>query len=279
MKIRCWGSRGSVPVSGREYDTHGGDTACLEIRTANDEVLIVDCGTGIRRLGIRLAAEGRPKLHIVFTHAHWDHVIGFPFFKPIYLPGTSIDFYGCPFAQKSIRAILSRTMDPPFFPVNLDEVSASFTFNDACIAPFVVDTVGVQPILLSHPNQGLGYRFTENGTTFVFLTDNELGFQHPGGLTYGEYRDFAAGADLLIHDAEYLEEEYPRRRGWGHSTSRQALQLALDAGVKRFGLFHHNQERTDLQVHGMVAECRRIVAEQGACLECFALTQDTELVI
>lgn len=279
MKIRCWGARGSIPVSGTEYDLHGGDTPCLEIRSGNDEVLVVDCGTGIRRLGNRLHAEGRKKLHIVFTHAHWDHIIGFPFFRPLYVPGTAIDFYGCPFAQKSIRTILAKTMEPPFFPVNLDDVAATFTFNDACIAPFTIDTVRVEPILLSHPNQGLGFRFTERERTFVFLTDNELDYRHPGGLGYDDYRDFAAAADLLIHDAEYGDEEYGRKRGWGHTPYRRALGLALDAGVKRFGLFHHNQERTDTELQAMVADCHRIIATRGSNLECFALTQDTELEI
>jgi phosphoribosyl 1,2-cyclic phosphodiesterase len=277
MKINCWGCRGSIPVSGPEYDFHGGDTPCLEIRTADDRTIIVDCGTGVRRLGNALLGEGRQELSIVFTHAHWDHIIGFPFFKPIYHAETRITFYGCPFAQKSIKTILAMTMEPPFFPVKLDEVKAEFSFQDSCISDFSVGSVHVQPVLLSHPNQGLGYRFTEGGKTFVYLTDNELGYQHPGGLLYGDYLDFCRGADLLIHDAEYTDEEYRRTRTWGHSTYREALQLALDAKVGRFGLFHHNQERSDGELQGIVDECRRIIFDAKSPLECFALTQETML--
>jgi phosphoribosyl 1,2-cyclic phosphodiesterase len=277
MKIHCWGARGSIPVSGQEYDTYGGDTPCIEIRSGNDEIIIIDCGTGVRRLGKKLVEEGRRQLNILFTHAHWDHVIGFPFFMPLYIPGTKIDFYGCPFAQKSVRSILSKTMEAPYFPVKMDEVAAEFTFSDSCTDKFSIDTITIEPILLSHPNQGLGYKFTEQGKVFVYLTDNELGFRHPGGLDYREYRDFSAGADLLIHDAEYDDEEYRRKVSWGHTPYREALRLALDAGVKKFGLFHHNQDRTDCQIDKIVAECRTVIADNNSAMDCFALTQDTVL--
>jgi phosphoribosyl 1,2-cyclic phosphodiesterase len=275
MKIKCWGARGSVPVSGKEYEVYGGDTPCLEIRSRNDEILIIDCGTGVRRLGLELAAARRRRLHVIFTHAHWDHVIGFPFFMPLYIPGTRIEFFGCPFAHDSIRTMLATTMAPPYFPVNIDEVAAELTFHNSCMEPFTIDTVSVEPIALSHPNQGHGFRFTEQGKTFVYLTDNELGYRHPGGLTRDDYLAFSSGADLLIHDAEYDMDEYSRKQGWGHTSYTDALRLALDAGVRSLGLFHHNQERTDRQLDEMVADCRRIIAAEGKSLDCFALTQET----
>ena len=171
MMIRCWGARGSIPVSGRQYVVHGGDTTCIEIRTRNDEIVIIDAGSGIRRLGKLLAEEKRTQLNIILTHAHWDHLLGFPFFKPAYIPGTRIALFGCPFAQRSVRDLLSKSMDPPFFPVRLDEIAADMTDYGICDRPFCLDSLTVTPILLSHPNQGLGFRFEEDGKSFVFLTD------------------------------------------------------------------------------------------------------------
>lgn len=277
MKIRFWGSRGSIPVSGPEYIRYGGDTTCVEIRTVNDEIIIIDCGTGLRRLGNLLRKEKRTEMSIVFTHAHWDHIIAFPFFTPIYNPATKINFYGCPFAQGSIRSILTQAMQAPFFPVKLDDAKAQFIFHDSCVGSFSIDSVRLDPVLLSHPNEGLGYSLIEGEKRFVFLTDNELACQHPGGLQFDDYAAFCKGADLLVHDAEFTAEEYSRIRGWGHSTYQQALELALAAGVGTLGLFHHNRDRTDDQLDLIVADCRRIIAERGSSLQVFAVTQETAI--
>ena len=257
--------------------TYGGDTTCIEIRTRADEIIIIDAGSGIRRLGNLLIQEKRDNFSMIFTHSHWDHILGFPFFKPIYRKGTSIQMFGCPAAQESIQAMISRTMQAPYFPVNFQDLQTDISYHNACEDDFSIDSVTVTPIPLSHPNQGFGYKFTENGRSFVFLTDNELTFQHPGGLTFPDYMAFSRGMDLLIHDAEFTEEEYRSTRTWGHTVYTDALQLALEAKVQRFGLFHHNQERSDSALEGLLENCRRIIAERGESLECFALTQQTEI--
>ncbi len=277
MLIRCWGARGSIPVSGQEYLHYGGDTPCIEIRTNDDDIVIIDAGSGVRRLGNRLIAEDRHAYTMIFTHAHWDHIMGFPFFKPVYLAETRIAMFGCPFAQASVKAIISRIMNPPNFPVNFENITADLRYQEACLETFAIGGMRVTPIPISHPNQGMGYRFEEEGKSFVFLTDNELTYRHPGGLAYEDYRAFAKGTDLLIHDAEYLPEEYRLTRTWGHSVYTDAVGLALEAGVARLGLFHHNQDRTDRAVDGMVDDCRRIVA--GRPLSCFAMHQDMEIVL
>ncbi len=277
MKIRCWGARGSIPVSGADYVTYGGDTTCIEIRSREDDLIIIDAGSGIRRLGNVLVQEKRDQISMVFTHAHWDHILGFPFFKPAYRKGTSIQMFGCPQAQESIQEMISRTMEAPYFPVNFQDLQADISYHEACEQSFAIKTVTVVPIPLSHPNQGFGYKLVENGRSFVFLTDNELGFQHPGGLTFRDYVQFARGADFLIHDAEFTAEEYRHTRTWGHSVYTEALRLALEAKVGIFGIFHHNQERSDSSLEGLVQDCRRIVAERGERMEVFALSQDTEI--
>lgn len=276
MIIRCWGSRGSIPVSGKKYLRYGGNTTCLEIRTNDDKILIVDAGSGIREAGNSLLAEAYRDFTLLLTHAHWDHITGFPFFKPLYSSRNILNIWGCPFAQTSIKEILSRMMVAPNFPVKFDHIRAKILFEENCYDAYKLGSLAITPIALSHPNRGTGYKFEENGQRFVFLTDNELSFKHEGGLDYQDYVEFARGADLLFHDAEYKEEEYKRTRGWGHSCYKDVVHLALDAGVKKLGLFHHNQERIDSEVDAIVSDCRKIIKKNGRKLECFAVGQSME---
>jgi phosphoribosyl 1,2-cyclic phosphodiesterase len=274
MYIKCWGSRGSIPVSGREYIKYGGDTTCIEIRTKDDKIIIVDAGTGIRRLGDQLIKEERYTYDIIFTHAHWDHLMGFPFFRPLYLEQTDIGVQGCPFAQKYVETMISTVMSPPNFPVRYTDIKANIRFEPVCPERFEIGTVTIIPIPLSHPNQGRGYKFIEDEKTFVFLTDNELDFIHPGGLSFKAYQEFSADVELLVHDAEYTKEEYEFNEQWGHSTYTTALKLAINAKVKQLGLFHLNQDRTDQDVDGIVDTCQQVVAEMGSNLKCFAVGAD-----
>lgn len=277
MIIKIWGARGSIPVSGKEYLKYGGDTTCVEIRTKNDDIIIIDAGTGIRKLGNKLIEEERKRYHIIFTHAHWDHLMGFPFFKPIYYKSTRIIFYGFPFARESIKNIISKTMQTPNFPVEYSNINARVSYNNLCEKEFQIDSLSIIPIYLSHPNRGLGYKFIEGDKKFVFLTDNELTFTHTGGLDYKDYLEFSRGADLLIHDAEFTEDEYVKTRTWGHSIYTDALQLALEANVKEFGLFHHNHERTDSELDKIVNHCKEIIESKKSSLECYAVQSGMEI--
>jgi len=277
MKITCWGARGSIPVSGTDYVKYGGDTTCVEIRSKDNDIIIIDAGTGLRRLGNTLLSSNHRTYHMLFTHAHWDHLMGFPFFKPIYMKGTKISMFGCPYAQQSIKDILSKSMTAPYFPVDFNQLQAEILSHGICEETFDIGPVRIRPIQLSHPNQGMGYRFTEDGKSFVFLTDNELTVRHPGGEEYKDYLQFAAGADLLIHDAEYTKEQYTLTKGWGHSVYTDALRLAMEAQVKQFGLFHHNQDRTDADLDRIVDDCRRIITEKQTHVRCFAVHAGMEL--
>ena len=276
MIIKCWGSRGSIPVSGKQYLHYGGNTTCLEIRTNDDRILIVDAGSGIREAGNSLIATNRNEFTLLLTHAHWDHIMGFPFFKPIYSSKTTLNIWGCPFAQASIKEMLTRIMTAPNFPVNFDSIHANMSYQETCVEHYTLGSMIITPIALSHPNQGTGYKFEEDGKCFVFLTDNELDYMHEGGLDYQAYLEFSRGADLLIHDAEFNEEEYKQTRGWGHSVYKDALNLALDARVKKLGLFHHNQERIDDEIDAIVNDCHEIINKSGKKLDCLAVGQSTE---
>ncbi|NTW07364.1 MAG: MBL fold metallo-hydrolase [Syntrophaceae bacterium] len=279
MIIRCWGARGSIPVSGKQYLRYGGNTTCLEIRNKNNDIIIVDAGSGIRELGNFLLAENQYTYNLLLTHAHWDHIMGFPFFKPIYAHRTSISVWGCSVAQASLKDMITGIMTPPNFPVDFTAINAGLSYQNTCVDSFQVGSMTITPVALSHPNQGNGYKFEEDGKCFVFLTDNELGVRHQGGLEYQDYVNFVQGADLLIHDAEYTEKEYEKTRGWGHSFYQDALKLALNAGVKNLGLFHHNQERVDDEVELIVDECQKEIARHEKQLECFAVRQGAQLFL
>ena len=277
MDITCWGARGSIPVSGKEYVRYGGDTPCIEVRAASGEIIIIDAGSGIRKAGNRLMSEGKKQFIMLFTHVHWDHLLGFPFFRPIYYKDTHIDVYGCPFTKGSMKESISQSMAAPYFPVEFDSLPSDIVFHGACDGNKSFGSIDIDVIRLSHPNHGIGFKFTENGKSFVYLTDNELTFKHPGGLDFEDYRKFSEGADILIHDAEFKLSEYANTKTWGHTVYTDALDLALKAGVKRFGLFHHNQERSDDAIDEMVADCKRISAENGSTLDCFAVSAGMEL--
>ncbi len=279
MIVRCWGARGSIPVSGSEYLRFGGSTTCLEIQTAEGQTLILDAGSGIRRLGHYLLGRGQKRYHLLLTHTHLDHVMGLPFFRPVYDSAVTLDVYGCPFVHNSMQELLSDTLRAPTFPVDLSVFRAQISYHSLDGSPFRIGGVSVRTIPLSHPNRGVGYRIEEQGQVLVFLTDNELAYRHPGGLAFEDYVQACAHADLLIHDAEFTPEEYRVTRKWGHSEYTDALRLAVQAQVKAFALFHHNQDRTDHALEQIVEECRRTVRDEEPHLSCFAMHEGMELAL
>ncbi|MFQ5354833.1 MAG: MBL fold metallo-hydrolase [Thermodesulfobacteriota bacterium] len=279
MKIHCWGSRGSVTVSGREYIEYGGDTSCIEVTGSTGELIIIDAGTGIRTLGNELVKKEELRINLLITHAHWDHLSGFPFFAPIYDKKCNINVYGPHPTQESLKKIISNTMSAPYFPIAFEDIKAYMTFPRMNGRDYTIGSILVKTIPLRHPSEGVGYSLSEQGKRFVFLTDNELGQNHSNGLKYNNYVEFARDADLLFHDAEYRRDEYKKTKGWGHSAYLDAVKLGLDAGVKALGLFHHNQERTDSEINSIVDECREVIAENGSKMKCFAVARGYEATL
>lgn len=277
MLIRCWGSRGSIAVSGKEYLKYGGDTTCIEITAKSGDKIIIDAGTGIRKLGHKLCAEGYGELNILFTHSHWDHISGFPFFKPVHLEKSKINIYGPHSANESIKTVLEKTLTAPFFPIELDDISSKLTFIDITKDNFTIGSITISTIALNHTNSGVGYKFTEDGKSFVFLTDNEIRHAHDGGPSKEEFIEFCKDADLFFHDSEFTEEDYVITKGWGHSVYSDSVEVAGKANVKTLGLFHHNQERTDDQVDEILKDSLKIIKDQGYNLECIAVSDKTEI--
>lgn len=275
MKITVWGARGSIPSPGPETLRYGGNTTCIEIRPKSGGVVIIDAGSGLRLLGKKLLTEDDPgNLLFLFTHAHWDHLQGFPFFTPAYFSKFNITICGGPQIGRSLHFALNNQMTPPCFPVEFSAMKAHFAFTEGERSHFQVGSLEIFSIPLSHPNGGCGYKLIEDGRSFVFLTDNEPSFPHPDGVARDRYIDFCRQADLLLHDAQYTDEEYRITRGWGHSTYREATALALEAQVKRFGIFHHDPERTDADLDARVAECQGMIRDAGAEIDCFAVQEE-----
>jgi len=278
MKITIWGCRGSIPVPGQTSVRYGGNTTCIEIRSQSGQIYIVDAGSGIRNLGKVLSRENEQKqLRFFFTHAHWDHLLGFPFFTPLYSGDYKVTFCSGPHAQGAIHDYLTHQMAAPYFPVELSALRAEFIFE--CMNPCHEDRyccfsdIQVRAFPVNHPNGGFGYKFVEGEKTFIFVPDNEIRFHHEDGPDRAEFVEQFRGADLLIHDSQYTEEEYGMTRGWGHSTFADAVDLAMDAGVKKLGLFHHDPDRSDDELDRHLAWCRKRIEAAGSSMDCFASTE------
>jgi phosphoribosyl 1,2-cyclic phosphodiesterase len=266
MEIRFWGTRGSIPAPGPSTLEFGGNTTCLEVVLRSGRRIVIDGGTGIRLLGESLKTMvATVRLHLLLTHNHWDHLIGLPFFLPIYREDSEIQIDGWPLAFQALKRVFDDHMGDGFFPVAFEQLKAHITFvNKIARHPQVLDDVHIEALPLNHPQGCLGFRFQEEGQTLVFITDNELGLD--GGYRFPDFVKFAKDADLLIHDAQYLPEEMPAHRGWGHSTYEEAVHLALEAGVKTLLLTHHDPSRTDEQVRDILRRAREMAATAGGKL-------------
>ncbi len=277
MLITCWGSRGSVPVCGEKYIKYGGDTTCVSIIAKSGDIVIIDAGTGIRKLGVHPDFIKINEFNLLFTHFHWDHVMGFNFFSPILNSSKTIIIQNSRFSSFFAKDVLDDLMRKPFFPLTMGDLKAKIKFENAHRTDFSIGSLNIESIPLSHPGEGAGYKFIEDEKTFVFLTDNELDFDHPGSLGKGNARfnafvKFSKNADLLFHDGEFTPEEYPFKTGWGHSAYTSALDLAMKANVKRLGLFHINQERQDKDMDMIIERCKDIIKMNNSGLKCFGVS-------
>lgn len=277
MQVTFWGTRGTVPVPGSDTVRYGGNTACVSVHTEAGELMILDAGTGIRKLGKLLAAHAGPHAATLFlSHSHWDHIQGFPLFAPAYDSRFSLTVLGCETHRTRLHDILARQQDSPVFPVPLDALRAEIEIGDYCMDWADHCGVRVRTVPLIHPGGACGFRIEEKGRSVVFMTDNEL--PNPGAQ-WDRFVGYCEGADLLIHDSQYTEEELETHRGWGHSSIPQAVQLAVDSGVKRLALFHHDPDRTDEALDVLVAAYNRGAQCKRAGLSIFGAAEgDIEIV-
>jgi len=264
LSVRFWGVRGSLPCPGPDTVIYGGNTSCLEIR-ADERLIIIDLGTGVRPLGEWLLANdykksGKIKADIFLTHTHWDHILGFPMFNPIYIPGTELSITSpVSIENESLKSIIESQFSHKYWPVRADELAASINYNQ--IKEETLDLGGgltVKTKFLNHPIYCLGYRINYQGKSIATVYDHEpyrnlcAGNETQGDADAAQknekIRQFVKGADVVIHDAQYTSEDYPCHIGWGHCSCDHAVQTCKDADVKKLVLFHHEPARTDSQL-------------------------------
>ena len=288
FRVQFWGTRGSIPSPGPSTVRYGGNTPCVEVRTSDGRLIILDAGTGIRELGRSLIARanGAPiEGDIFLTHAHWDHIQGLPFFGPIFQRGNHFTIWGSKALETSIDRVVRDQMSPVVFPVAFEELAARIEFSELSEERRQGTGYAVQAIRVRHPGGALGYRFTNGnatGSAFVYISDNELNPSATYDLPATWRADlvsFARDAKVLVHDTMYTVEEYDHHRGWGHSTYLDALELALEAQVETLVLFHHKPERTDDDVDRRLEECRALVASRGQPLQVIAAAEGLTLVV
>ena len=279
VRIVCWGTRGSVPSPGPGTVRYGGNTSCVEIRTARRR-LIFDAGTGIILAGHRLAPDvsGEP-IDLFLTHFHWDHIQGLPFFTPLSDPAATIRIHARPSRGNKIRDLLALQMGKPFFPVTLQEMPARVEYHDLGRRGWADGNLTVTPFPVRHPDHTCGFRITAGGTTVVYVPDNEPECATYPRTSWEELVEFARGADLLLHDATFTTAEYDRRRGWGHGTPEQAVRLAQAANVGRLLMFHHHPERTDEQIDAIVEVVQNQSRAAGSSLDVAAAVEGREIVV
>lgn len=271
--IRFWGTRGSIPVSGPAFNRHGGNTPCLEINI-DGMTIIVDAGTGIRELGVKLKGEHPRPLHLFIGHTHWDHIQGFPFFLPAYIPGTSLTVYGASGFGKDLRSVFSGQLDADYFPVQLQDLSSSILFHELKENPIVIGNFRMHWCYVHHQGAAVGFKFSIGGKTIVYMTDNEflkghLGDPDPASIShemkvvYRELIDFITGADILIAEAQYMDDEYPYKVGWGHTSLSNGCLLCKLAKVGRWIITHHDPMHTDEFLEKKLAKTNEVLASIG----------------
>ena len=280
MLIKFYGVRGSIASPGGETVRYGGNTACVYVEADDGSLIVFDAGTGIKHLGEDLLKrESKRILNLLFSHYHWDHIQGFPFFSPAYQKDQTINLLAAHLEDSNVHSVLTQMIDP-HFPVPSDRLAAQVNIlstQDDCIH---IGDSRIETKSLNHPGGGSAYLLrTPNGSSMAYVTDNELEPPDEQVTKYSEWVEFLKGVDFLIHDAMYLDEERERIHGWGHSLISQTLQLAVDAKVSNLVLFHHDPSRTDEQLDEIKYESRDWMKKHSPHCRIFIATEGDEYTI
>lgn len=290
MKYTFWGVRGSIPTPGAETVSYGGNTSCGELQLPDGQMIIFDAGSGLRPLGNDLMRRGKKPLEsvILLSHTHWDHIQGFPFFVPAFIPGNKFVICGHEEADVKLDQIIKDQMKSAYFPVELSDMPASVGFKRLYEGKFKISGARVETMYLNHPGFALGYRVESEGKSVVYVSDNE---PYPieqtddpayEGMVYkgkNNYRiiDFSRDTDLLIHDCQYTPDEYKSKVGWGHSPYDYVAEIAWKARVKRLAIYHHDPAHDDAFVDSIVESVRKLLHEKGADVLCFGAKEGMEI--
>ena len=267
MHARIWGCRGSLATPGPETVRYGGNTSCIEVRLEDGTVLVLDAGTGIRALGAELVERGALRLNLLLTHLHLDHLEGLRFFAPLWDERVSVDIWGPPSPVSGLRERIARYFSPPLFPIDLRDVPARVAFHDVPREPWTLEGATVTANLVVHPGPTVGYRIEAGASSLAYLPDHEPAL---AGTISQKPRDWISGAavaenaDVLLHDAQYFEDEYEQRIGWGHSSVADAVAFSRAVGAGRLLLFHHEPLHGDDSLEQLEARARSLAGLNGA---------------
>lgn len=259
MKVTLWGTRGSLPSAGPETVRYGGNTSCVEVRGEDGTLIVLDAGTGIRRLSHAVEPDVR-RIHILLSHLHMDHIQGFGFFEPLHRSDAEVHVWGPPSTTHDLRTRLTKYLSPPLFPIRLRDLPCRLFLHDVPMGGFTVESLRVHCALVCHPGPTVGYRITQGDAAMVYLPDHEpaLGARSfPLTADWTSGADLAKDADLLIHDAQYTDAEYAQRPGWGHSAIRHAVAFAGVVRARRLVSFHHDPGHSDDVLDALVHRIRR----------------------
>ena len=261
LEVRFWGVRGSVPSPGAETAIVGGNTSCVEVRLSDDSTLVLDAGTGMRALGNQLLKRGSNKpVHLLLSHTHWDHVMGLPFFAPLYDKNNHLLVY--PLANEAQERFQRNIFDDIHFPVSVNDIPSKVEFARPEGDVWHVGSAKVRRIQLNHPGGAQGFRIDdEDGSSMAYLTDNEMTATRPL-VTADDLARFADGVNLLIHDSQYVPSDMPHKRGFGHSLVSDVLELGQFAKPNDLVLFHHDPDRSDDALDQIGAEAKKWLAER-----------------
>jgi phosphoribosyl 1,2-cyclic phosphodiesterase len=270
-RVMLWGTRGSIPVSGARYVRHGGNTSCMEYSCGKDQ-LVFDAGSGIREAGNALLARGPRHLHLFITHTHWDHIQGFPFFTPIYIPGYEITIYGERGFGKNYESLLSGQLDRDYFPIQREDLRAKLNFRFLDDHPIHIGDIKITREFTHHPGATVAFKIEHLGRKIAYVPDNEFlqGYIGPPGeiTRYSDavvpqepLLEFLSGMDLMLHEAQYLAPEYSKKIGWGHSNLANACVLAKLASVKKWIVIHHDPMHDDAFLDDKLKLTRQILRE------------------
>jgi phosphoribosyl 1,2-cyclic phosphodiesterase len=296
MKLKFWGVRGSIPTPGKPTVRYGGNTPSLELRLDNDELIIFDAGTGIRGLGDHLIANGESlNTYLLITHPHWDHIQGFPFFKPALISGNEITIIGTERKEVNLQRIIADQMNRIYFPVQLSELKAKINFRPIGEEEFTIFEAHVRTMYVNHPGFTVGYRLEYKGKSLVYISDNEPFDKEVAGRMSNFERfvqdkytavpgdpnqrvfDFAKDADILIHDCTYTPEEYVDKVGWGHSHYLFTLKVAAEANAKHLVLFHHEPNHNDEKIDDILDKAKKEIKTKNFTFQCTAAWEGLEL--
>lgn len=267
MTVKFWGVRGSIPSPGPSTVHYGGNTSCVSIDLGSDKILVLDAGTGIRELG-KVLAVGNADIFVLLSHDHWDHIQGFPFFIPIYQPNRVIYTFTT-LEAKSMLSSLIEQMDGAHFPVIPDNLPSQYQCITEDVTVFLRDYgFNISRIATNHPGSSTGYCIENDGRSVVYLTDNELDPPYEKTTEFDGFVQFCQHADILIHDAQYIEQDMPKKRGWGHSLVSQVCELALAAEVKHLILYHHDPDRTDNELDSIQENARSWFRKNNDTIQC-----------